>query len=113
MSEREAASARFCEQCGRRLRPLEVPHVERPCSECGRSVYLVEPDEAGGIRVRQGDKFTVPAGWLTMSLDPARSRGRFFRHGVTWYVTQLFTADLPRDPKAVDAFLEQCYKQAD
>jgi hypothetical protein len=106
------AEAPYCERCGRSLRPLGVPHVERPCSECGRSVYLVEPGEGGGIQIRAGDKFTIPAGWLTMSLDPAKSRGRFFRHGVSWYVRQLFTADLPTETPDVDGYLERYYEQA-
>jgi hypothetical protein len=112
MSDAEARPARYCEQCGRSLRPLDVPHVERPCAECGRSVYVVERGD-GGIQIRAGDKFTIPAGWLTMSLDPAKSTGRFFRHGVTWYVTQLLTEALPGAKADVDAYLDRCYSQAD
>ena len=76
-------------------------------------MYVVETAEDGGIQVRPGDTFTIPKGWLTMSLDPAKSRGRFFRHGVSWYVRQLLTADVPAGPPEVGAFLDRYYKQAD
>jgi hypothetical protein len=105
---------RYCEQCGRSVRPLDVPHVQRACEECGRDVYVVTPGEGGGIRVEPGDTFTIPRGWLTISLDPAKSRGRLFRHGVSWYVRQILTAGIPATPDAdVEAYLESYYKQAD
>ncbi len=72
----------------------------------------MEHDEEGGIRVRKGDTFTVPAGWLTMSLDPAKSRGRFFRHGVAWFVRQLLTADIPADASGLDQMLEKYKREA-
>ncbi|MDP9419441.1 MAG: hypothetical protein M3P53_04730 [Actinomycetota bacterium] len=105
---------RFCGQCGRSVVPLAVPHVERPCDECGKPVFLVEPGEGGkGIRVREGDKFTIPAGWLTMSLDPAKTTGRFFRPGVTWFVTQLMAGELPSQPHDVAAYLDKLKSNAD
>ena len=105
---------KFCDQCGLSLSPLKVPHVERPCADCGKSVFVIEPGEGGkGIKIREGDKFTIPAGWLTMSLDPARTTGRFFRPGVTWFVTQLLTGELPSRPEDVDDYLERIKATAD
>jgi hypothetical protein len=34
-----------CEQCGRSIAPLDTVHVKRPCAECGKTVYVVEPGE--------------------------------------------------------------------
>src|SRR5438874_510270 len=109
MANVEGEQPRFCDQCGRSLLPLDIPHVARACAECGKKVYLVEPGEEGGIQIRPGDEFTIPAGWLTMSLDPAKARGRFFRHGVTWYVTQQLTGALPAAPADLDRFLDGYY----
>ncbi len=77
-------------------------------------MFVVEPGEGGkGIKVREGDKFTIPAGWLTMSLDPAIATGRFFRPGVTWFVTQLMAGDLPSRPEDVEAYLERLKANSD
>ena len=104
---------RYCDQCGRSLVPLPVPHVRRKCEECGKSVHVAEPGEQGGIRVRKGDAFTIPAGWLTLSLDPSKSRGRFSRAGVTWFVQRMLAGDLPRDPSGLDALLGRYEEEAD
>jgi hypothetical protein len=108
------ADPKFCDQCGRSLVPLRVPHVERPCAECGKSVFVVEPGEGGkGIHVREGDKFTIPAGWLTMSLDPSKSTGWLVRPGVAWFVTRLLAGELPSQASDVDAYLERLKANAD
>lgn len=105
---------RYCDQCGRSLLPLAVPHVERPCADCGKTVFLVASGEGGkGIQVREGDKFTIPAGWLKISLDPAKTTGTFFRPGVTWFVTQLLAGELPSQPNDVEAYLERLKANAD
>lgn len=105
---------KFCDQCGHSLLPLAVPHVERPCADCGKSVFLVARGEGGkGIQVREGDKFTIPAGWLTMSLDPAKATGMFYRFGVTWFVTQLLAGELPSQPDDVEGYLERLKTNAD
>jgi hypothetical protein len=86
--------ARYCDQCALSLIPLAVPHVARTCKTCRKTVHLVEQGEGGvGIKVRQGDSFTIPAGWLTLSLDLRKSPGRFARPGLTWFVQQLLTGD--------------------
>lgn len=87
---------RYCDQCARSLVPLTVPHVKRACDVCGKEVHVVEPGEGGkGVRLREGDKFIIPRGWLAMSLDPTKARGRFFRKGVTWFVASLIVPQMP------------------
>lgn len=110
-----AGGARFCSDCGRSLQPLPLPHVERSCEECQRAVYLVEPGEDGkGIKIRAGDKFTIPAGTISFSLDPSQSTGKLTRHGVRWYVTRvLFNEAVAADAAALESLLERYEKQAD
>jgi hypothetical protein len=113
-AENEQRPARFCPQCGLSLVPLDVPHVARPCSACGKTVHLVERAEDGkGIKIRAGDEFTIPAGWITMSLDPSKATGRFFRGGVGWFVQRLLIGDIPRDPGDLDELLTRYEREAD
>jgi hypothetical protein len=105
---------RFCEQCGRNLIPPDFPHVERPCAECGRSLYGIEPGEGGkGIKVREGDKLTFPAGSLKLSLDRSKATGRFAKLGIAWFVTHLLAGDIPSDPEELENYLTKCEEEAD
>jgi hypothetical protein len=109
-----APAPRFCDQCGRSLIPLDVPHVKRPCGECPNAVYVVERGEDGqGIRIREGDQFSIPAGWLTISLDPSKSRGRLTRHGIGWLASTLLVGDLPSEPKELGALLDRYAEEAE
>jgi hypothetical protein len=105
---------RFCQQCGQSLVPLAVPHVSRQCAACAQTVYLANqaPDNKG-ILVEKGDTFTLPSGWLTISLDPSKSKGSFTRSGVNWFVEFLITSRLPADPSKVEIFLRDLDKEAD
>lgn len=108
------AVPKFCDQCGLSLIPLSTPHVGRECTDCGKTAYFVNPGEDGkGIKVEKGDTFTIPAGWLTMSLDPAKSKGRFSRHGLNWFVESILKSVLPASPAEVKAFLDRVDKQVD
>lgn len=94
--------------------PLDVPHVSRTCADCGEIVHLAEPGEGGtGIKVEKGDTFTIPAGWLTMSLDPAKARGRFTRHGLNWFVEHMVLGAFPGDASGLESFLEELERRAD
>jgi hypothetical protein len=66
-----------------------------------------------GIQVEKGDTFTIPAGWLTISLDPSKSRGMFTRSGVNWFVEFLFSSCLPNEPTSVEGFLRGLEEEAD
>jgi hypothetical protein len=105
---------RFCDRCGVSLVGLDVPHVERPCAQCGKATYLVEPGENGaGVHIRAGDSFRIPAGWLKISLDPAKSSGQLYRAGVSWYVQMLLIGDLPTGPHEVAAYVERLRAESD
>jgi hypothetical protein len=70
------------------------------------------PDNKG-ILVEKGDTFTIPAGWLTMSLDPSKSRGTFTRSGINWFVEFLISSRFPAGPAKVEGFLRDLDKEAD
>lgn len=105
---------RFCQQCGRSLIPLTTPHVSRQCKDCGQRAYFADPGKDGkGLVVEKGDSFHIPDGWLTLSLDPSKSRGTFTRTGVNVFVEHLFYSHLPTDPSQVESFLRALDKEAD
>lgn len=105
---------RFCDQCAASLVPLSVPHVARTCNTCQRTIHLVEPgDDGKGLKIRKGDTFTIPAGSITMSLDPTKSTGRFFRPGLTWFVRRILTGDLPTTAEGLDALTTTWEQVAD
>ena len=94
--------------------PRNVPHVSRSCGNCNKIIYLAEPGPDGkGIQVQKGDTFTIPAGWLTLSLDPARSKGTFTRAGVNSFVRHLVFSSLPSDPEKVVKYLNYLDGEAD
>jgi hypothetical protein len=107
-------TSRFCGDCGRSLVPLTTPHVERPCGQCGKSTFIADPGPDGvGIRVEKGDKFTIPAGWLKISLDPAKASGQLTRPGVTWFAGQLLVGGVPTQDEQVEEYLERLRTEAD
>jgi hypothetical protein len=72
-----------CEQCRDVVERTDVPHVVRKCPGCGREMHVVELGPHGiGIQVREGDVFTIPAGWLRLSLNPLLSTGQFYESGL-------------------------------
>lgn len=76
---------------------------------------MIERDETGrGIKVSAGDQFTIPAGWLTMSLDPSQSRAKFTQRGIAWYVTRiLYDEAVATDAEALEELLTRYEEQAD
>ena len=76
--------------------------------------YFVTPASGGrGILVEKDDTVTIPEGWLTVSLDPSKSRGTFTRTGVNWFVEHLVSSRLPTEPAQVNSFLKGLDKEAD
>ncbi len=113
-SAKQDTSPKFCDECGRSLVALSVPHVSRACVDCGKTTHFADPDENGkGIKVEKGDTFSIPANWLTLSLDPSKSRGRFSRHGLNWFVEHIMASILPTNPAEVKEFLDRIDKQVD
>ena len=83
-------SPKYCDQCGKSVVALDVPHTARQCVDCDRTIYVVEPGDDGGIKVQAGDKFVIPADFLQFSLDPTQTTGKFFRPGISWFVRNLY-----------------------
>jgi hypothetical protein len=104
---------RFCAQCGRSLIPLEVPHLSTECSACGKTVHFVRTAPDGtGIHVEGGERFTIPAGFIQFSLDPA-SRGKLFRPGLSFLLKQFFIGNYPKEPKDFVSFAKNLYDDAE
>lgn len=76
--------------------PAEVPHVVRECEECGRDLRVAEPGKHGkGIKVKEGDTFVIPKGWLKLAANPLKGTGRLTRAGLHWFGKLIFVDDLP------------------
>jgi hypothetical protein len=112
--ESSVEEARFCQRCGFSLIPLTIPHVSRPCQTCGKKINFVNPGEDGnGIKVEKGDTFTIPQGWLKLSLDPAMSAGTFTHDGLNWFVHRLIFGALPTAPEKVAEYFRYLDGEAD
>lgn len=104
---------RYCAQCGRSLIPLDVPHLSTECTECGKTVHFVRTAPDGtGIKVEKGERFTIPSGFIQISLDPA-SRGKLFRPGLSFLLKQLFIGDYPKEPQNFVSFAKGVNDKAD
>jgi hypothetical protein len=114
MSDPSGDQPQVCDQCERSLAPLPVPHVKRQCEECSKTVHVVEPGEGGsGIRIREGDQFVIPAGFIRLSLDPSKSTAKFFRGGVSVFVNMLYFEGMPNTAEGLDSLVQQYEEQAD
>ncbi len=114
MSDTSSNHPGICNQCERSLVPLSVPYTKRRCDECSETVHVVEAAEEGrGIRIREGDQFVIPAGFIRMSLDPSQSTGHFFRPGVNWFVKTLYFEGMPTTAEGLGSLLQQYEEQAD
>jgi hypothetical protein len=104
---------RYCSQCGRSLVPLNVPHLSAGCADCGKTVYFVRtaPDGAA-IQLEKGEQFTIPAGFIQISLDPA-SRGKLFRPGLSFLLKQFFIGSHPKQPADIISFSNELSAEAD
>ena len=104
---------RYCAQCGRSLVPLDVPHLSAECADCGKTVYFVRTAPDGtGIQFEKGERFTIPAGFIQISLDPA-SRGKLFRPGLSFLLKQFFIGNYPKEPKDFVSFAKILSDEAD
>lgn len=88
-----------CQQCKDQveIERNDVPHVVRKCQDCGREMRVSSPGDHGiGIKIREGDQFRIPAGWLQISANPLKGRGHFTKAGLQWFAKQIFLSELPR-----------------
>jgi hypothetical protein len=107
-----AQPEKFCPQCGKSTRPLSVPHLSNECKECGRTVHFVRPGENGeGIRIETGEQFTIPAGWLALSLEP-KPNGKLFRSGLPFLLNQFFVGKVPT-AESITQFTDDIEKEFD
>lgn len=112
MAFHEKKTQKFCDQCGRSLIPLNVPHVQRRCQDCGKTVHIA--GEGGqGPRIEKGEAFVIPANFFRLSLDPAKSTCEFSRHGIQWFMKQVYAQGRANTPDDVVAMLEYYTKEAD
>lgn len=67
-----------CQICKDVIDREDIPHVVRVCSGCGREMHIVERGAHGiGFKIQKGDRVVFPSSWLTLSLNPLKSRGTF------------------------------------
>jgi hypothetical protein len=89
-----------CEQCKHIKDYPDLPHCVRKCEHCGRIMQVREPGDHGiGLRVREGDQFTLPAGSIRLSLDPRLSSGQFTKKGLHWFGKFMILNQLPDKSK--------------
>jgi hypothetical protein len=69
-----------------------------------------------GVRIRKGDRFAIPAGWLTVSFNPLKSRGQLSDAGLAWFAKHVIIEEWlgKRDQleDAAAALQEQMHKIA-
>ncbi|MBK6961201.1 MAG: hypothetical protein IPH23_08330 [Gammaproteobacteria bacterium] len=65
-----------------------------------------------GIKVEKGERFTIPAGFIQISLDPA-SRGKLSRPGLSFLLRQFFVGNYPKEPKNFVSFAKSVNDEAD
>ena len=103
----------YCSKCGQSLVPLNIPHISNECTDCGKTVHFVRTAPGGeGIQVEAGDRLTIPAGYIQISLDPA-SRGKLFRPGLPFLLKQMFVGNHPEQPDDFASFARDLREQAD
>src|SRR5437870_5800641 len=93
-----------CDSCKDQIdASAKVPHAIRKCKVCGREIRVCEPGEHGiGIRIRAGDQFTIPSGWLSIHPNPLKGRGHLTKAGLEWFAKLIFLGDLPRQKDQFD-----------
>jgi len=77
-------------------------------------MYIHEPLRHGkGLKVKKGEQFVIPKDWLTLSLDPLKSRGHFTRYGLNWFAQRIFIEDYPKDKSKIRDELQKIEKKCD
>lgn len=100
----EEGAEQECSACGALLTAPNKPHTRRQCETCGKTQF--RPPGAEGLEVQAGDSVVIPEGFLTMSLDPTKASGRFFRQGIGWFVGRQLLEDAANDEAGLDDALE-------
>jgi hypothetical protein len=103
-----------CPQCESVVERPDLPHVVRQCGGCSRELRIHEPGQHGiGFKARKGDTVVIPRDWLTLSLNPLKSRGQFSRYGLQWFAQQIHFEDLPKKKTEMVAEIDRLESQCD
>ncbi len=74
---------------------LDKPYVIRKCPDCGREMKLRPSAKHGtGIRVKKGDRFVLPAAFITVSANPLKGNSNLTRYGLNWFAEKVFEIDI-------------------
>ncbi|MGD1905220.1 MAG: Shedu immune nuclease family protein [Leptolyngbyaceae cyanobacterium] len=72
-----------------------------------------EPGSNGhGIKIKKGDQFILPKGWLQMSANPLKGTTHFTRYGLGWFAKLVFVEDI-KSAGDIDQILEESSSYAD
>ena len=108
-----SGSELYCPHSGRSLVPLDVPHLSEECPDCGKMVYFVRPGPDGaGIQAKDGERLTIPAGFLKLSLDPS-SGSKLTRAGIPFLVKHFFLGNHPSQPDDMPSAVKMLEEEAD
>ena len=103
-----------CPKCEHVVERPDLPHVVRQCEGCGRELHIHEPGAHGiGFNVRKGDRVVIPKEWLTLSLNPLKSRGQFSRYGLQWFAQQIHFEELPKKKNEIPAEIDRLEARCD
>lgn len=85
-----------CPKCQDIVDRKDLPHVIRKCEGCGRLMYVHESGKHGlGIKIRKGDTFVIPEGWIKLSPHPLKGKGILTKEGLHWFAQMSFIEGLP------------------
>ena len=77
-------------------------------------MHVYEPGEHGrGFVVRPGDRPTIPAGFLKLSLNPLKSSGHLTKAGIHMLAQTFFLSGLPRQEDGYIEFATSVEKEMD
>lgn len=96
-----------CSSCKEIIDSPDLPHVVRKCPDCGRVMQVRDSSIKDGIKVKEGDKFVLPAGWMQLSFNPLKSKGQFTKRGIQVFAEMLFFDNLPSKYKGIEKELRQ------
>lgn len=94
-----------CKACAKLkdITDLSRPYTVRTCKKCGRQIKLRTPGAHGiGIKVKKGEQFVLPAGFLTLSANPLKGSGQFSSHGLSWFAELVFGIDISKKENRED-----------
>jgi hypothetical protein len=103
-----------CKKCQNIVDRKDLPHIVRKCENCERVMYVHQPLKHGkGLKIKKGEQFVIPKDWLSLSLNPLKSRGYLTRYGINWLAQRMFVEDYPKDKTKIRAELQKIEKKYD